>query len=132
MARERRTHGDQYPIYGCLFGPTPMQSLDAVPILLPTAFDDVPLPPLKPGTYCISATHLQGIYLSMWRPWRESWEERFQDRSRALALPTPLPPEEREPDAVLNGAILIHRLDEPTLQSLLQAGPPAQMGRSAE
>ena len=61
MARERRTHGDQYPIYGCLFGPTPMQSLDAAPILLPTAFDDVPLPPLKPGTYCISATHLQGI-----------------------------------------------------------------------
>ena len=165
MARERRTYGDQYPIYGCLFGPTPMQSLDAAPILLPTAFDDVPLPPLKPGTYCISATHLQGIYLSMWGPWRESWEERFQDRSRALALLTPLPPEEREksygippelfvrigvefhlleyhrllaqlrerePDAVLNGAILIHRLDEPTLQSLLQAGPPAQMGRFAE
>ncbi len=164
-ARERRTYGDQHPIYGCLFGPTPMQSLGADPILMPTAFDDVPLPPLGPGTYCVSATHLQGVYLPMWGPWRASWEERFQDRSRALALLTPLSPEEREklygippemfariggefhlleyhrllaqlrerePDAVLNGAILIHRLDEPTLRSLLQAGPPAQMGRFAE
>jgi len=165
IARERRMYGDQHPIYGCLFGPTPMQSLGAAPILLPTDFDDVPLPPLGPGTYCVSATHLQGIYLPMWGPWRESWEEQFQDRSRALALLTPLAPEEREksygvppemfaqiglefhrleyhrllaqlrerePDAVLNGAILIHRLDEPTLKSLLQAGPPAQMGRFAE
>ena len=165
MARERRTYGDQHPIYGCLFGPTPMQSLGAAPMLLPTAFDDVPLPPLGPGTYCVSATHLQGIYLPMWGPWRASWEERFQDRSRALALLTPLSPEERqksyavppemferigkefhmleyhrllaqlrerEPDEVLNGAILIYRLDRATLDALLAAGPPAQMGRFAE
>ena len=165
MARERRTYGDQHPIYGCLFGPTPMQSLGAAPMLLPTAFDDVPLPPLGPGTYCVSATHLQGIYVPMWGPWRASWEERFQDRSRALALLTPLSPEERqksyavppemferigkefhmleyhrllaqlrerEPDEVLNGAILIYRLDRATLDALLAAGPPAQMGRFAE
>ena len=165
MARERRTYGDQHPIYGCLFGPTPMQLLGAAPMLLPTAFDDVPLPPLGPGTYCVSATHLQGIYLPMWGPWRASWEERFQDRSRALALLTPLSPEERqksyavppemferigkefhmleyhrllaqlrerEPDEVLNGAILIYRLDRATLDALLAAGPPAQMGRFAE
>ena len=165
MARERRTYGDQHPIYGCLFGPTPMQSLGAAPMLLPTAFDDVPLPPLGPGTYCVSATHLQGIYVPMWGPWRASWEERFQDRSRALALLTPLSPEERqksyavppemferigkefhmleyhrllaqlrerEPDEVLNGAILIYRLDRATVDALLAAGPPAQMGRFAE
>jgi hypothetical protein len=165
MARERRTYGDQHPIYGCLFGPTPMQSLGAAPMLLPTAFDDVPLPPLGPGTYCVSATHLQGIYVPMWGPWRASWEERFQDRSRALALLTPLSPEERqksygvppemferigeefhmleyhrllaqlrerEPDEVLNGAILIYRLDRATCDALLAAGPPAQMGRFAE
>jgi hypothetical protein len=165
MARERRTYGDQHPIYGCLFGPTPMQSLGAAPMLLPTAFDDVPLPPLGPGTYCVSATHLQGIYVPMWGPWRASWEERFQDRSRALALLTPLSPEERQksyavppemferidkefhmleyhrllaqlrerdPDEVLNGAILIYRLDRATLDALLAAGPPAQMGRFAE
>jgi hypothetical protein len=165
MARERRTYGDQHPIYGCLFGPTPMQSLGAAPLLLPTAFDDVPLPPLGPGTYCVSATHLQGIYVPMWGPWRASWEERFQDRSRALALLTPLSPEERqksyavppemferigkefhmleyhrllaqlrerEPDEVLNGAILIYRLDRATLDALLAAAPPAQMGRFAE
>lgn len=165
MARERRTYGDQHPIYGCLFGPTPMQSLGAAPMLLPTAFDDVPLPPLGPGTYCVSATHLQGIYVPMWGPWRASWEERFQDRSRALALLTPLSPEERqksygvppemferigkefhmleyhrllaqlrerEPDEVLNGAILIYRLDRATFDALLAAGPPAQMGRFAE
>jgi hypothetical protein len=118
-----------------------------------------PLPSLGPGTYCVSATHLQGIYLPMWGPWRTSWEERFQDRRQAMDLLTPLSPEdrqnsygvgpemferigadfhmleyhrliaqlrEREPDAVLEGAILVYRLDPSTFQSLLQAGPPAQ------
>jgi hypothetical protein len=39
---------------------------------------------------------------------------------------------EREPDAVLNGAILVYRLDSSTFQSLLQAGPPAQTTRFVE
>ena len=165
MARERRTYGDQHPIYGCIFGPTPIQGLGAGPILLPTAFDDVPLPPLGPGTYCVSATHLQGIYVPMWGPWRESWEEKYQNRKRAVALLTPLSVEERqkahgitedvfvqigkefqlleyhrflaqlrerEPDEVLNGAILIYRLDPATFDALLAAGPPAQAARFIE
>jgi len=96
-----------------------------------------------------------------------NWEERFQDRSRALVLLTAgFPPRNARSrthnprsmfaalgagvspagyvrllaptpgtraDAVLQRrGSLIHRLDEPTLQSLLQAGPPAQMGRFAE
>ena len=124
-----------------------------------------PLPPLTPGTYCISATHLQGIYLLLWGPWRESWEEKYQNQKRALALLTPLSVEERqkahgitqdvfvqigkefqlleyhrflaqlrerEPDEVLNGAILIYRLDPATFDALLAAGPPAQAARFIE
>ena len=34
-----------------------------------------------------------------------------------------------EPDVVLNGAILVYRLDPPTFESLLRAGPPAQAAR---
>lgn len=96
IVRERRRYGEDRPIYGCLFGPTPMRCLGVAPTLLPTSFVDVPLPTLGPGTYCVSATHLQGIYLPMWGPWRASWEERFQDRRRALAILTPLSPDERQ------------------------------------
>jgi len=163
--RERRDYGDDHPIYGCLFDSSPMESMQPALTLLPTAFMDVPLPPLKPGTYCISATHLQGIYLRLWGPWRASLEERYGDRKRALALLTPLSEEERqtvhgitpdvfvqigkefqlleyhrfiaqlrerEPDDVLNGAILIYRLDPATFDALLAAGPPAQASRFVE
>jgi len=163
--RERRDYGDDHPIYGCLFDSSPMESMQPALTLLPTAFIDVPQPPLKPGTYCISATHLQGIYLPLWGPWRASLEERYGDRKRALALLTPLSEEdrqtghgitpdvfvqigkefqlleyhrfiaqlrEREPDEVLNGAILIYRLDPATFDALLAAGPPAQASRFVE
>ncbi len=165
VAHERRAYGDAHLIYGCLFDSSPMGSLQPALTLLPTAFEKVPLPPLKPGTYCISATHLQGIYMPLWGPWRASLEERYQDRHRELAILTPFSPEdrqktygvtpemferigveyhmleyhrllaqlrEREPDAVLNGAILVYRLDSSTFQSLLQAGPPAQTTRFVE
>jgi hypothetical protein len=36
---------------------------------------------------------------------------------------------ERTPDTVINGAILVYRLDAPTLRAILQAGPPAQAAR---
>jgi hypothetical protein len=103
--------------------------------------------------------------MPMWGPWRESWEEKYQDRKRAVALLTPLSEEERqkahgitqdvfvqigkefqlleyhrflaqlrerEPDEVLNGAILIYRLDPATFDALLAAGPPAQAARFIE
>jgi len=165
VRREERTHGDEHPIYGCLFDSSPMGSLQPALTLLPTAFEEVPLPPLKPGTYCISATHLQGIYMPLWGPWTGKWEERYQDRKRAVALLTPLSVEERqkahgispdvfarinvefhvleyhrflaqlrerEPDEVLNGAILVYRLDPATFEALLAAGPPAQASRFVE
>ena len=94
--RERRTYGSEHQIYGCLFDSTPQASANRGVILLPTVFNAEPLPPLKAGTYCISATHLQGIYLRLWGPWTARREERFQDRLRALALFTPLSPEERQ------------------------------------
>ena len=94
--RERHQYGDTHPLYGCIFDSSSMASMQPSLTLLPTAFTDVPLPPLKPGTYCISATHLQGIYMRLWGPWRASLEERYQDRKRALALLTPLSEEERQ------------------------------------
>jgi hypothetical protein len=159
---ERKRYGSQHSIYGCLFDSTPQGSSEGAVSLLPTAFNAESLPPLKPGTYCISATHLQGIYLRLWGPWTGKREERFQDRTRALALFGPLSPEERQtrygiapefyerivedlhsleyhrflaqlrerdPDVVLKGAILVYRLDPPTFQSLMNAGPPAQAAR---
>jgi len=39
---------------------------------------------------------------------------------------------EREPDEVLNGAILVYRLDPATFEALLAAGPPAQASRFVE
>ena len=165
VARERHQYGDTQPIYGCIFDSSPMASMQPALTLLPTAFENVPLPPLTPGTYCISATHLQGIYLPLWGPWRKSWEEKYQDHKRAVALLTPLSEEdrqktcgitpdvfvqigkefqvleyhrflaqlrEREPDEVLNGAILIYRLDPATFDALLTAGPPAQAARFIE
>ena len=160
--RERKTLGSEHPVYGCLFDSTPQGAGEDSVTLLPTVFNAAKLPPLEPGTYCINATHLQGIYLHLWGPWTARREERFQDRLRALALFTPLSAEERQsrygiapdlferivqdfhvleyhrllaqlrertPDAVINGAILIYRLDTPTFQSLLRAGPPAQVAR---
>jgi hypothetical protein len=66
--------------------------------LLPTEFQKLPVPPLGPGTYCVSATHLQGIYLPLWGPWTGRREEFFQDRSRAVALWGPLSADERQRD----------------------------------
>jgi len=162
VVAERSHRGPEYRIYGCLFDVTPQGSGDATVTLLPTLFNDAKLPPLGPGTYCISATHLQGIYLHIWGPWTERREELFQDRSRAMALWSPLAPEERQkqygiapdlydrivqefqilryhrllaqlrerpPDVVLNGAILVYRLDSQTLDSLLRGDPPAQASR---
>jgi hypothetical protein len=162
VGRERQAYGDEYPIYGCLFDATPQAPGAHAVTLLPTVFNDVKLPSLEPGTYCISATHLQGVYLRLFGPWTARREERYQDRLRALALFTPLSPEERQkqygiapgffarivedlhqleyhrllaqlrdraPDVVLNGAILVYRLDPPTFESLLRAGPPAQAAR---
>lgn len=159
VAGERQTYGPEWPVYGCLFDSTPQPAGTDAVTLLPTAFNAAPLPPLTPGTYCISATHLQGIYLRLWGPWTLRREERFQDRARAVALLGPLPPEERQsrygiapdfydrivqdyhmleyhrliahlrelsPDASLNGAILVYRLDPRSFASLLSAGPPAQ------
>ena len=96
VARERSDYGDEHPIYGCLFDSSPMASMQPALTLLPTAFERVPLPRLRPGTYCISATHLQGIYMPLWGPWRASLEERYQDRKLAMALLTPLSSEERQ------------------------------------
>lgn len=162
VAAERHRRGPDHPVYGCLFDSTPQGTGTAALTLLPTMFNDVRLAALNPGTYCISATHLQGIYLRLWGPWTARREERFQDRSRAIALWNPLTPEERQarygiapdfydrvvqefhmlqyhrllaqlrdraPDVVLNGAILVYRLDPPTFESLLGAGPPAQAAR---
>jgi len=163
VARERQAFGAEHPVYGCLFDSTPQQGpAESAVTMLPTLFRDGPEPPLQPGTYCISATHLQGLYLPMWGPWTARREERFQDRLRAIALLEPLSDEERlkthgvtpelfarivqdfhrleyhrllaqlrerTPDAVINGAILVYRLDAPTLRAILQAGPPAQAAR---
>jgi hypothetical protein len=130
--------------------------------LLPTVFNNAKLPPLGPGTYCISATHLQGVYLRLFGPWTARREERFQDRLQALALLSPLSPEqqqkqydiapdffarivedlrqleyhrlvaklrERQPDVVLNGAILVYRLDPETFEVLIRGEPPMQAAR---
>ena len=94
--RERKTQGSEHPVYGCLFDSTPQGAGEDAVTLLPTVFNGAKLPPLRPGTYCISATHLQGIYLRLYGPWTARREERFQDRVRALALFTPLSPEERQ------------------------------------
>ena len=96
VAREKRTYGVEHPLYGCLFDSTPQGPGRRDMILLPTVFNEERVPELKPGTYCISATHLQGIYLWMWGPWTARREERFQDRLQALALCTPLSPDERQ------------------------------------
>ena len=165
LAKERRTYGDQHPIYGCLFDVTPKDSLEPALTPLPTVFDAVPLPPLKPGTYFMSATHLQGIYLTLWGPWTQKMERVFQERGQAVSLLTPLSPQDRQrvhevkpelfeqirwefqmleyhrflaqlregnPDEVLNGAILVYRLDPATFQSIMEAGPPAQAERFIE
>ena len=162
VERERRITGSETPIFGCLFDSTPQGPAGRAVTLLPTGFNAEPLPPLKPGTYCISATHLQGIYLRLWGPWTARREERFQARLRDTSILTPLSPEERQqkygvgpdlfqlalqdfqmlqyhrllaqlrertPHAVLNGAILVYRLDPPTFESLLRAEPPAQASR---
>jgi hypothetical protein len=162
VAAERRRRGPEHRIYGCLFDSTPQGTGDTAVTLLPTVFNDVKPPPLEPGTYCISATHLQGVYLRLFGPWTVRREERYQDRVRALALFTPLSPEERQkqhgiapeffarivedlhqleyhrllaklrersPDVVLNGAILVYRLDEPLFETLFRGGPPAQAAR---
>jgi hypothetical protein len=162
VERERRINGSDTPIFGCLFDSTPQGPAGRAVTLLPTGLNAEPLPPLKPGTYCISATHLQGIYLRLWGPWTARREERFQDRQRAMSMLVPLSPEERQqkygvgpdffqlvvqdfhmlqyhrllaqlregtPDAVLNGAILVYRLDPPTFESLLRADPPGQASR---
>ena len=94
--RERKTQGSEHPVYGCLFDSTPQGAGEDAVTLLPTVFNNAKLPPLRPGTYCISATHLQGVYLQLFGPWTARREERFQDRVRALALFTPLSPEERQ------------------------------------
>jgi hypothetical protein len=162
VAAERRRLGPDHTVYGCLFDATPQGTGNTAVTLLPTVFNDVKLPPLDPGTYCISATHLQGVYLRLFGPWTARREERFQDRLRAMALFAPLSPEERKtkydispnlfdrivedlhvleyhrllaklrertPDDVINGAILVYRLDRPVFDALIRGEPPAQAFR---
>ena len=162
VAKERRRYGVNHPVYGCLFDATPQGTGVAALTPLPTSFQPVPLPPLGPGTYCVSATHLQGIYLQIWGPWTARREERYQDRVRAVALLGPLSANERQerygiapdlyaqivedrrrleyyrflaqlrervPDAVINGAIIVHRLDPAAFDAILHAEAPAQAAR---
>jgi len=159
VTKERRLSGPEYRIYGCLFDPTPQGTGNGATTLLPTGMNDVDMPLLEPGTYCISATHLQGVYLRLFGPWTARREDRFQDRLQTLALLSPLSSEERqkqynvapdlfarivedfqmlqyhrliaqlrerEPDVVLNGAILVYRLDLTTFEALIRGKPPMQ------
>jgi len=162
VTKERRLRGPEYRIYGCLFDQTPQGTGDGAVTLLPTVMNDVDMPSLEPGTYCLSATHLQGVYLRLFGPWTARREERFQDRLQAVALLSPLSPEqrqqqhdiapdffarivedlrqleyhrllaklrERQPDVVLNGAILVYRLDPETFEVLIRGEQPMQATR---
>ena len=78
---------DNEHLYIAYFGPTPPRYYGIEGKLLTGVFDawqpHVPQP-LTAGTYCISATMLEGIYVSFPGKWNEQYEYLYQQLSRAL------------------------------------------------
>jgi hypothetical protein len=69
------------PVYLSYFGTSDPHHYGIRAQHLPSYFErlpDEPSTPLRPGVYCISATMLQGVYLSTPGPWRKQYEEMYQ------------------------------------------------------
>jgi hypothetical protein len=109
--------------------------------------------PLKGGTYCVSATMLQAVYLLPCGRWNAAYEQLYQSSLRFIPTidptrdPATLPPDvrqacnvyeqlrfarlcsflrSREPDGNVGHSILIYRLTDDDLRQALD-GPPGEL-----
>ena len=82
-------HGDKSrPVYLSYFGTGSPEYYRITARLLPCVFDQrarIDSVPLRPGTYCMSATMLQGVYNPFHGPWNPDLEERYQAAAWAVA-----------------------------------------------
>jgi hypothetical protein len=78
------------PVYLLYFGTGRPEYYHINATLLPGFSDRVPigadaLRPLKPGVYCISATHFEGVYLTCYGPWTPRYEEAYRAQATVAA-----------------------------------------------
>jgi len=130
-------HADPAPVYLSYFGigSSEYYGVKAQPI--PHASKDK-LTELKAGTYCISATMLQCVYITPMGKWCRQYEDDYQaglkERSpEKMKLLEDLQfarlaafLRHRKPDDQVNNSILIYRLTDQDLRAALE-GPPAEL-----
>jgi hypothetical protein len=92
--------------------------------LLPCYFDYEPRNiefPLRPGTYCVSATMLQGPVLPILGPWARPYERDYQDlRQELLRYQAMSPAERADYEASLHGSwpAALHQFEQLQLARL--------------
>jgi hypothetical protein len=135
-------------VYLAYFGTADPRWYEIEAIPLAKSFRGRAPSPLKPGTYCISATNLQQVYTVNQGNWNQSDEAAYQTALRQLQGYDQLDPKSRneistiferrrfgrlcaylrhrEPTANVGYSILIFRLTEDDLREALR-GPPAEL-----
>ncbi len=112
------------PVYLLYFGTARPEYYRINATQLPGYVDRLPagretIQPLKPGYYCISATHYEGAYLSAYGPWTGRYEQAYQAQyaivSQILA-PT-------------GGADVLGELNDQDLKTLLYGYPRLRVAR---
>jgi len=84
----RQRDGEDEPIYVAYFGSGDPARSGILATMLPGYLDwrdEINFRPLRPGTYCISATLLQSVYGLAFGNWNSQYESTFQHYSRQIA-----------------------------------------------
>jgi len=126
------------PAYLCYFGSASPEWHGVEALFLPGYMPLFRIPFIQdpgPGTYCISATMLQGVYQDFWGPWTMNYERWYQAALAAGRREMQWPLlmiarlcaylRNRTPDERV-GSILIYHLEQTHLREALLGPPPVE------
>jgi hypothetical protein len=122
--RDHKLEDGTTPVYLLYFGTARPEYYRINAIQLSGFLDRAParretIQPLKPGYYCISATHYEGVYLAAYGPWTARYEQDYQAQSAIVSRIL----------APTGGADALRNLNEQDLQSLLYKYPRLRIAR---
>ncbi len=122
--RDHKLEDGATPVYLLYFGTARPEYYRINATQLPGFIDRTPagremIQPLKPGYYCISATHYEGVYLTAHGPWTARFEQAYQAQSAIVSRIL----------APTGGADALRNLDEQDLHSLLYEYPRLRIAR---
>ncbi|PAW79406.1 MAG: hypothetical protein B9S32_02365 [Verrucomicrobia bacterium Tous-C9LFEB] len=124
--REKGYEDGKTPVYLLYFGMARPEYYKIQATQLPGFTDRVPIgpvPPLLPGLYAVSVTHLQGVYLYCYGPWSSRYEQAYQAQS---AIMKEIQAAQKNPEAMRQ---LETRYSAQGLQKLLVEFPRLRVAR---